>query len=68
MPTLITGSLLLEAYFGIPGLGSLLLKAIQSNDLPVVKSITVMGSFIYIFFNLLNDLLAAFFDARVELR
>jgi peptide/nickel transport system permease protein len=68
MPTLITGSLLLEAYFGIPGLGGLLLKAIQSSDLPVVKAITVMGSLIYVFFNLLNDILAAFFDARVELR
>jgi peptide/nickel transport system permease protein len=68
MPSLITGSLLLEAYFGIPGLGGLLLKAIQSSDLPLIKSITVMGSLVYILFNLLNDILATFFDARVELK
>ncbi len=68
MPTLITGSLLLEAYFGIPGLGGLLLKAIQGSDLPVIQALTVIGSTLYIVFNLLNDLLAAFFDARVEWR
>lgn len=68
MPSLITGSLLLEAYFGIPGLGGLLLKAIQGSDLPVIQALTVIGSMLFIVFNLLNDLLAALLDARVELR
>ncbi len=68
LPSLITGSLLLEAYFGIPGIGGLLLKSIQSSDLPVIKSLTVMSSMLFILFNLLNDMLAAFLDARVELK
>lgn len=68
MPSLITGSLLLEAYFGIPGIGGLLLKAIQGSDLPLIKSLTVMGSMIYILFNLINDLIAALIDTRWELK
>lgn len=68
LPALITGSLLLEAYFGIPGIGGLLLKSIQSSDLPVIKSLTVMGSMLFIFFNLLNDIVSAFLDARLELK
>lgn len=64
MPTLITGSLLLETYFGIPGIGSLLLKAIHNSDLPMIKALTVMGSLLYICFNIINDLLIGFFDPR----
>jgi len=66
MPALITGSLVLEAYFGIPGIGGMLIKAIQNSDFPVIKAMTVIGSLIYIFFNLLNDVLCAYLDPRTE--
>lgn len=68
MPSLITGSLLLEAYFGIPGIGGLLLKSIQSSDFPVIKALTICGSLLYILFNLLNDILIYLLDARAELK
>lgn len=48
VPALITGSLLLEMFFGIPGVGYLLLRSIQSSDFPTVKALTIFGSFIYI--------------------
>lgn len=68
IPILITGNLLLESFFGIPGLGGLLIQAIQNADLPVVKAFTIMGSIAYLFFNLIADLLYGFFDPRVELK
>ncbi len=68
IPFLITGNLLLEAFFGIPGLGGLLIQAIQNADFPVVKAFTVVGSILYLFFNLVADLLYLVFDPRVELR
>jgi peptide/nickel transport system permease protein len=67
MPAVITGSLLLEAYFGIPGVGGLLATAIRGSDFPVIQALTVIGSVIYILFNLLNDVLCAFLDPRLEL-
>lgn len=68
MPALITGSLLLEAYFGIPGLGLQLAEAIRGSDFPVIQAMTVMGSTAYVVFNLLNDVICAYLDPRTELR
>lgn len=68
MPFLITGSLLLETFFGIPGLGGLLVDAINNSDFPVIKAMTVVGSLAYMFFNLLNDVLYMWLDPRIELR
>ena len=68
MPFLITGSLLLEAFFGIPGLGGMLIQALNNSDFPVIKTMTVFGSILYMIFNLLSDLLYAVVDPRVELK
>ncbi len=68
IPFLVTGSLLLEAFFGIPGVGGLLIQSIQNSDFPVIKALTVLGSLLYLFFNLMADVLYTFFDPRVELK
>lgn len=68
VPYLITGSLLLEAFFGIPGLGGLLIQGIQNADFPVVKAMTIVGSIVYVIFNLFADLCYSFFDPRVEFK
>ncbi len=68
IPFLITGSLLLEAFFGIPGLGDLLIQSIQNADFPVIKALTVIISLLYLLFNLLTDLLYIAIDPRVELK
>lgn len=68
VPFLMTGSLLLEAFFGIPGLGGLLIQGIQNADFPVIKAMTVLGSIVYVIFNLIADLCYTYFDPRVEFR
>ncbi len=67
IPYLFTGSLLLESFFGIPGLGSVSINAIQSADLAVVRAVVVLGALVYQFVNLVTDLLYAVLDPRVTL-
>lgn len=67
IPFLMTGSLLLESFFGIPGLGGLLIQSIQNADFPVIKAFTIIGSILYLFFNLMADILYAWIDPRVKL-
>lgn len=67
IPYLFTGSLLLESFFGIPGLGSVSLNAIQSADLAVVRAVVVLGALVYQFVNLVTDVLYAALDPRVTL-
>jgi peptide/nickel transport system permease protein len=67
MPFLITGSVLIENFFGIPGLGGMMVKALNESDFPVIKAMTVIISFAYMFFNLLSDVLYALVDPRIKL-
>ncbi len=66
LPMLFTGSLLLENFFGIPGLGNMSVNAINASDLPVIKAMTFIGSLLYIAANILGDALYAWFDPRVR--
>ena len=66
IPWLFTGSLLLESFFGIPGLGSVSINAIHSADMAVVRAVVVLGALIYQFVNLATDLLYAALDPRVR--
>lgn len=66
IPYLFTGSLLLESFFGIPGLGSVSINAIHSSDMAVVRTVVVLGAFLYQFVNLATDLLYAALDPRVR--
>lgn len=67
IPYLFTGSLLLESFFGIPGLGSVSINAIHSSDMAVVRSVVVLGALLYQFVNLVADILSAMLDPRVRL-
>ena len=67
IPYLFTGSLLLESFFGIPGLGSVSINAIHSSDMAVVRAIVVLGALLYQFVNLATDLLYAVLDPRVRI-
>lgn len=68
LPFLFTGSLLLESYFGIPGLGNLGLNAIHAADVNVVRAIVVIGAVLYMLANLAADIAYGLVDprARVE--
>lgn len=67
IPGLFAGSLLLESFFGIPGLGSVSVNAIHSSDMSVVRSVVVLGALLYQFVNLATDLLYAALDPRVRI-
>lgn len=67
LPFLYTGSLLLETFFGIPGLGYLSVNAINSSDVDVVRAVVLTGSFLYLAANLAADLCYAWVDPRVKL-
>ncbi len=67
VPFLFTGSLLLESFYGIPGLGGVSLNAIHSADTATVRAIVILGALLYQFVNLLTDLCYAWLDPRVRL-
>lgn len=68
IPFLILGTLLIEAFFGIPGVGGLIYEAINNVDFPVIKAITVLSAIMYMIFQLLSDVLYALVDPKVQLR
>lgn len=68
LPFLILGALLLESFFGIPGLGGMTLNALNSSDFPVVKAMAILSSVAYILFGLLTDILYTVADPRVKLK
>lgn len=68
IPFLYTGSLLLESFFGIPGLGFMGINAINSSDVDVIRAIVLIGSILYVFANLLTDICYAWVDPRVKLK
>ncbi len=66
IPTLFMGSLITESFFGIPGLGSYVIDAIQAQDFAVVRSMVFLGSVLYIVGLLLTDLSYTLVDPRVR--
>lgn len=68
IPFLVTGSLLLEQFFGIPGIGSMLLSALDTDDFPVIKALSVLISLLFIVSTILNDVMYAIVDPRVRLK
>ena len=64
---LMTGSLVVEKIFAIPGVGSLLVTAIQSNDYNVVIGLSFIYSAMYIGIMLVVDLLYGIIDPRIRL-
>lgn len=68
IPSLFTGSLLTEAFFGIPGLGSYTIEAIQAQDFGVVRAMVFMGSALYLLGLMLTDVAYTLADPRVRLQ
>lgn len=67
LPFLLLGSILLESFFSIPGLGNMVINALNSSDFPVLKAITVLSAVAYIVFTLVQDVLYTIVDPRVKL-
>lgn len=67
LPTLFMGSLILESFFGIPGLGSYTIDAIQAQDFAIVRAMVFLGASLYILGLVLTDLSYTLVDPRVRL-
>jgi peptide/nickel transport system permease protein len=67
IPFLITGAFLMERFFSLPGIGDLLITAVNEGDFPILKAMTMLTALMYAGFNLITDLLYALVDPRVQL-
>ncbi|WP_273122558.1 oligopeptide ABC transporter permease [Metabacillus sp. HB246100] len=65
--SLMTGSLVIEKIFGIPGLGEQFVKSINVNDYPVIMGTTILFAALFIFVILVVDLLYGLIDPRIRL-
>ena len=67
LPLLFMGSLILESFFGIPGLGSYTIDAINQQDFAIVRAMVFLGSVLYIVGLILTDISYTLVDPRVRL-
>ncbi len=67
IPLLFMGSLIVESFFGIPGLGSYTIDAINSQDFAVVRAMVFLGSCLYIVGLILTDIAYTMVDPRIRL-
>ncbi|MEM6253516.1 MAG: ABC transporter permease [Cyanobacteria bacterium P01_D01_bin.156] len=67
IPSLFTGSLVLEQVFRIPGMGALLIDSIYRSDTPVVMAVSFIYAVLVVIFNLVADVLYGWLDPRVRL-
>ena len=68
IPGIFTGAVITEQIFRVPGIGSLLIDAIRSNDTPVIMAITFVFSALVVLFNLIADLVYGWLDPRISFR
>ena len=68
LPFMIVGALLLERFFGIPGMGREVLLAVGRSDFPMIKAITIYIVIAIMVFNLLADIVYQMIDPRVQLK
>ncbi len=67
IPALFIGSLVLESFFGIPGLGSYTIDAINAQDFAVVRAMVYLGAVLYILGLILTDISYTLADPRIRL-
>ncbi len=66
MPAVFGGAIVTEQIFRVPGIGSLLINAMLSNDTPVVMAVTFVFACLVVLFNLIADLLYGWLDPRIS--
>ena len=67
LPFLFTGSLLLESFFGIPGLGFAGMEALMNSDIQLLKALVLLSAVLFVIINLLTDIAYAWADPRIKL-
>lgn len=66
VPTVFAGALITEQIFAIPGIGALLISAIDNSDTPVVMGATIVYAVLVVLFNLVADVMYAVLDPRIR--
>ena len=66
IPWLISGSVIIENVFAIPGMGTLMTNAITAQDFPVVQACILIIAVLTVVFNLLGDIVSAILDPRIR--
>ena len=66
IPSLFLGSLIMESFFGIPGLGSYTIDAIQHQDFDIVRVMVFLGTLLYIIGLILTDISYTWVDPRIR--
>lgn len=66
IPSLFMGSLVLESFFGVPGLGSYIIDAIAQQDFAIVRAMVFLGSILYIAGLIMTDISYTWADPRVR--
>ena len=63
---LLSGAVITEVAFSWPGIGSLLIDAIQQRDYPLIQGVVLVIAVLYIVINLITDVLLGWIDPRIE--
>jgi len=66
LPAVFTGAVITEQIFRVPGIGALLITAIQNSDTPVVMCITFVYAILVVVFNIIADVLYGLLDPRIR--
>lgn len=66
LPGVITGAVVTEQIFRVPGMGDLLISSIRNNDTPVVMTITFLFAVLVVAFNLIADVIYGILDPRIK--
>ncbi|MDP1086247.1 ABC transporter permease subunit, partial [Klebsiella pneumoniae] len=64
---LMTGSMVVEQIFAVPGIGEQFVKSIQMNDYPIIMGTTLFFSFLLVLITLVVDILYGVIDPRIRL-
>ena len=65
---MIVTSFIVERFFGIPGVGDLLIQSVFARDYPVINAMVLIGTSVFVMSNLLVDLIYPVLDPRIRLR
>jgi peptide/nickel transport system permease protein len=63
---MLTGSVIIETVFAWPGLGALLIEAANARDFPIVQGVVLLFAAMYIFANLVVDILYAYINPQIR--
>jgi len=66
LPSLVSGAMITETVFSIPGMGRLTLQAMLNNDYPLAMVCLLLQSYLLIFGNLIADIIYAIVDPRIK--